>query len=269
LEGREGLLRIAGARELLAAWGLLSFKETTPWVWSRVAGDVMDVMLLASSARQPLRRSRSLGALGVVAAVTAVDVYAGVSAARGPTGQAGARASAGGAANGEIAETILVKKSPEECYRLWRDLTQLPRFMPLLRSVRALDERRSHWVLETPVGMRVEWDAEITRDEPGRRLAWRSSPNAQIAHAGVVRFREATGQRGTFVRVAAQYRLLSGYGGSRQLAKLVEKAPQARQREELRRFKQLLETGVVPTTAGQPHGRRSLLGTTLQHWSQI
>lgn len=267
MEGREALLRVAGARELVAAWGLLRSGESTPWLWARVAGDVMDLAMLGASATQAARQPRALKALGVVAAVTAVDVWAALGASSKQYTRPQGRAYSARSAEGTLAETIVVKKTPEECYRYWRKLAQLPSFMPLLRSVVEIDEARSHWVFEGPAGVQLEWDSQITHDEPGRRIAWRSLPNSQLAHAGVVRFSEATGKRGTLVRLTADYRLLPQFGGSRHLVSLIQKAPRARLREDLRRFKALLETGVLPTTEGQPHGRRSMLGKAFQRWS--
>lgn len=266
MESREGAVRVAGARELTAAYGLLSAGDPTPWLWSRVAGDVMDLLMLGAAARRRPRRNRALTAFGIVAAVTAIDVWAGFSAARRKELQRPEYA-ASGRAEGAIEESLIVNKSPEQCYSYWRKLEQVPRFMSLLRSVTEIDAQRSHWVLEAAPGVHIEWDAELTHDDPGRRLAWRSLPNPRIAHVGVVRFNPAPGKRGTVVRVITHYRLLPGFDGPRYLTSLFESAPRARVREDLRRFKQLLETGEVPTTEGQSHGRRSLLGKSLQRWS--
>jgi uncharacterized membrane protein len=207
-----------------------------------------------------------LTALGVVAGVTAIDLGAALGVTRNSSPGFGTRATPS-PADGVIVETVIVNKSSSECYDFWRNLGQLPRIMPLLRSVRELDERRSHWTLDTPGGGTVEWDAEITHDEPGRRLAWRSSPNSQIAHAGVVRFTDAPADRGTLVHVTAGFRLLPHFAGPRFLGRSLQGPPRARLREDLRRFKQILETGEVSTTEGQSHGRRSLLGKTLHRWS--
>jgi uncharacterized membrane protein len=162
---------------------------------------------------------------------------------------------------------MVVNKSPDDCYRFWRDLEQLPRFMSSVESVTALDDKRSRWVVSAPGGLRVQWDAQITQDEPGKRLAWHSLPNSQVAHAGVVRFDAAPGNRGTVVHVVAHYQLLPGAVGGAGLTRLLEGSPNARLREELRKFKQLIETGEVATTEGQAHGPRSVFGKAMQRWS--
>jgi uncharacterized membrane protein len=263
----ESLLRVIGARELVAAAGLLTQRNATPWLWARVAGDLMDLAVLSSSAAKagdPSRRRRSLVALSVIGAVTAMDVAAGLRYTRGSAGRFGVRFDRASAGDAVLGESMVVNKSPEECYRFWRDLEKLPRFMSSVERVTPLDETRSHWVLSAPGGLKIQWDAQITHDEPAKRLAWHSLPHAQIAHAGVVRFDPAPGNRGTLVHVVAHYRLLRG--GAR-LARLLEAAPNARLREELRKFKQLVETGEIATTEGQTHGPRSVLGKAMQRWS--
>lgn len=265
----EALLRVAGARELLAGAGLLTQRDPGPWLWARVAGDMMDLAVVGigtAAAPGSSRRRRGVTALGIIAAVTAVDLVASLQVSRQAALPAHAGKTPSGSLDGVLGESITINKPAAECYQFWRKLEQLPRFMQTLETVTELDERRSHWVLSDPTGSRLEWDAEITHDVPGERLAWHSLPNAEIAHAGVVRFAPAVGGRGTVVHVVAHYRVLPGATGAARLAGALESAPNARLRGELRRFKQLIETGEVATTEGQPHGPRSLLGKTLQRW---
>jgi uncharacterized membrane protein len=128
-----------------------------------------------------------------------------------------------------------------------------------LERVERIDDRRSHWIATAPAGMRVEWDAEIVGHEPDRGLAWRSLPGSAVRHAGAVRFEPAPGGRGTIVRLRMAVHPPGGEIGAR-LAGLFGESPLQAAREDLRRFKRLIETGEVPTTAGQPHGRRGPIG---------
>jgi len=154
-----------------------------------------------------------------------------------------------------VRRTISINKPAEEVYAFWRDFENLPRFMRHLESVRKLDERRSHWVAKAPAGTSVEWDAEITRDEPGALLSWRSIEGSEIDNAGAVRFLAGPAGRGALVSVTMQYRPPGGALGAA-FAKLFGEEPEQQVRDDLRRFKQLLETGEIPTTEGQPHGQR-------------
>jgi len=205
---------------------------------------------------------RSVTLIAFIAAVAAVDVAVSL---RKPTR---ARISSPAHAYELLEQSVIVDKPPSECYAYWRDLGNLPRFMPLLKTVKDLGSGRSHWVLNGPAGVRLEWEAQITREEPGRLIGWRSLPNSHLAHAGVVRFEPAPGDRGTLVRIVAHYQPLMTTAGKR-FARFLHSNPDAWVREDLRRFKQLMETGEVATTEGQPSGPRSLVGRTLHNWSQV
>ncbi|HEX4164249.1 MAG TPA: SRPBCC family protein [Bryobacteraceae bacterium] len=164
----------------------------------------------------------------------------------------------------ETHAVFLVNASPEEAYNLWRNLAGLPRFMVHLKSVRELDNRRSEWTAVGPGQREIRWSAEITEDTPNRRIAWRSLPNSDVQTSGSVDFRHDPQGRGTFVGVNVQYGVPGGPLTSG-LAALFGKNPEFVVREDVRRFKQLLETGEVPTTRGQTHGPRGIHG----HMEQV
>jgi uncharacterized membrane protein len=155
-----------------------------------------------------------------------------------------------------VKQSYTVNRSPEECYRFWRDFTNLPRFMTHLKSVRVLDDRRSRWEAKAPLGGSVSWDAEIINERPNELIAWRSVGEADVDNAGSVRFRPAPGDRGTEVTVEINYEAPGGRLGAT-IARLLGESPEVQVREDLRRFKQLLETGEIPTVAGQPSCRGS------------
>ena len=157
----------------------------------------------------------------------------------------------------KVRRTYTIGRSPEECYRYWRDLGNLPRFMTHLISVQVIDERRSHWVAKAPAPWgQVEWDAEIISDEPNALISWRSLRDADIDNAGSVRFQPAPGGRGTEVTVELNYEPPGGQLGVT-LARLLGEEPKTQVEEDLRRFKQIMETGEVPTVVGQTSGRAS------------
>ncbi len=174
------------------------------------------------------------------------------------TADADTRAALGGGRGVNVEEATTINRRPEELYAAWRDFEQLPRFMSHLVSVHRLDQRRSHWKAKAPAGRVVEWDAEIINDVPNELIAWRTLANADVVSAGSVRFRRADNGHGTELRVRLQYEPPAGKVGSF-VAWLLGNEPSQQIREDLRRFKQLLEAGEVPTTAGQPRGKQSLL----------
>jgi uncharacterized membrane protein len=142
----------------------------------------------------------------------------------------------------------------EELFRFWRDLTNLPRVMRHLESVTVLDDTHSHWKARSPGGGSVEWDAVIHNEVPDEIIAWKSVPGARVPNAGSVNFVDAPGGRATQVRVIIEYVPPGGRLGS-VVARLLGEEPGQQVREDLRRFKALMETGEVPTTEGQPSGR--------------
>jgi len=153
----------------------------------------------------------------------------------------------------KLEERLTIDRPAAELYAFWRKLENLPRFMRHLESVRTLGGNRSHWVAAGPLGTRVEWDAEIINERPNELIAWRSVEGSEIATAGSVHFVPAPGGRGTEVHVSMKYDPPVGKVGAL-VAKALGEAPEWTVREELRRFKQLMETGEIPTTEGQPMG---------------
>jgi uncharacterized membrane protein len=135
--------------------------------------------------------------------------------------------------------------------------------MSHLESVRVLDDQRSEWVARGPMDREIRWNAEITEDRNGERIAWRSLPGSEIKNSGFVEFRADPQGRGTFVTAQVQYDAPGGPLATG-LAAVFGKHPEFMLREDLRRFKALVETGETPTTAGQTHGPRGIHGHTEQ-----
>jgi uncharacterized membrane protein len=155
---------------------------------------------------------------------------------------------------------MTINRSPWDLYQFWRNFDNLPRFMKHVKSVNVIDEKRSHWVVDGPAGKSVEWDAEIINDEPNALIAWRSLANATVDNAGSVRFVPGPEGRGTEVRVVIDYIPPAGVVG-KWVSMLFGKNPESEIREDLRRFKRVMETGEVPTTEGQPRGTCTGSGT--------
>jgi uncharacterized membrane protein len=151
--------------------------------------------------------------------------------------------------------SVQLNCSPEQAFQFWRNFENLPRFMHHLDNVSVIGERRTRWRALGPLGTPVTWDAEITTERPNELIAWRSLPGSQVDVNGMVEFVPAPADRGTFVNVAIEYRPPAGAIG-RSIAKLFGKDPNFLMRQDLRRFKALIEAGEIPTTDGQTHGRR-------------
>jgi len=163
----------------------------------------------------------------------------------------------------QVRSTFLVNASPEQCYGLWHNFENLPRFMVHLKQVRLLGNNQTEWVASGPMQREVRWTAETREDQPNRRISWASLPDSDIETSGWVEFRADPQGRGTFVTAEVQYCAPGGPLGIA-FATMMGKHPEFMVREDLRRFKSLVECGEVPTTAGQTHGPRGMHGHTGQ-----
>lgn len=153
----------------------------------------------------------------------------------------------------KVEKTVTINKPADELYRYWHDFKYLPTFMKHLKSVEVYDDKRSHWVANAPLGASVEWDAEILEDRENEFISWASIEGADVENSGFVRFKPATGNRGTEVKVVIEYALPGGALASA-IAKLFGEEPEQQIGDDLRRFKMLMEAGEIATNEGQPRG---------------
>lgn len=252
------VVRLVGLRETATGVGILSSRRPAGWLWARVAGDVMDLALLGLALRSTRPgRGRTAAAAAMVGGVAALDWLA----AR-QLGRLDGAATAGPAEHAvKTRKSVTVNAPVEPLYRFWRDFTNLPRFMERLESVHATGEGRSRWRARGPAGMRVEWDAEVVDDQTNQRIAWGSVPGASLEHEGEVRFEPVPGGRGTMVTVELAYTPPGGVVGAR-VARLLGQAPEQQLQEDLRRFKQLVETGEIVRSEGVLLGAAQPIVTT-------
>ena len=245
------LIRGFGFRELGAGIGILSGRDAGPWLWARVAGDAADLAALGSALTGDENETgKTLFGFASVAGVTALDILC----AKQLTGaEEPSRGSL------RVESSILVNSPPQDVFRFWRDFENLPRFMSYLQSVRVTGDRRSHWIAKAAGAPAIEWDAEITEEVPGQRISWQSLRDSSVSNSGSVEFEAAPGRRGTIIRVQMDFGNRAHALGAA-IAALMGRHPEQIVDKDLRRFKQVLETGEIITTEGQSAGRRE--GTT-------
>ncbi|HEY0456577.1 MAG TPA: SRPBCC family protein [Verrucomicrobiae bacterium] len=148
----------------------------------------------------------------------------------------------------------ILHRSPEELYRFWRRLENLPQFSQHIVSVTPRSDTVSHWVVKAPGSKNVEWDAEVFNEHPNELIAWRSLDDSGVENAGTIRFEPAPGGRGTEVKVTLEYVPHVGKLGAF-LAKLTGEEPEIQVEDDLGRFKALMEAGEIPTIDNQPVGK--------------
>lgn len=154
----------------------------------------------------------------------------------------------------EIKRAITVDRPAQDLYNFWRKLENLPQFMHHLEQVEQKDHQKSHWKAKIAGGLPVEWDAEIVEDVPGQRITWHTTPDAQVQQRGVVEFKPATGNRGTVVNVEIHYTPPGGIIGQT-FGRLLNGVTAQQVKDDIGRFKSLMEAGEIATTEGQPTGR--------------
>jgi uncharacterized membrane protein len=153
----------------------------------------------------------------------------------------------GGKGDAVAARAVTINRPASELYAYWRDLTNLPSFMDNVVSITPIDGDRSHWIVKAPGGKTVEWDARITEAQPDALIAWTSEDGADVANSGRIEFRDA-GARGTVVTATIAYDPPAGIVG-KLVAKMFQREPAIQARRDLRRFKQLMETGEIATSS--------------------
>jgi len=154
----------------------------------------------------------------------------------------------------QVSRSVTIERPAQELYRFWRDVEKAPLYMLNLESVTVTDNTHSHWIAHMPGGKTVEWDAEITQDQPGRLIAWRTVGKSLMGHQGQIRFEPAGHERGTVVTTEIDFPVFGGSLGSL-LGKMFAHVPEQIAHENLRRFKALMEAGEIATIKGQPRGQ--------------
>ena len=150
----------------------------------------------------------------------------------------------------------LINRPRQELYAFWRDFRNLPSFTENIRDVEVIDEKRSQWTIAGPAGADVDLMSEITEDRPGEYIAWTSAEGSDVDHEGWIEFRDNAFGRGTEVRVFISYDPPAGAVG-KAVAKVLQREPRIQARRELRRFKQLMETGEISTSKAPDAGPRA------------
>jgi uncharacterized membrane protein len=250
-DGNTAVMRAVGMREIAAGIGLLSDPKPTGFAVARVAGDVMDLAMLANALSTPENdRGRTALATAAVIGVGLLDAFASeelattVPKVMHPAKETGSL---------RIRRSVTVNRPVEEVYAFWHNFENLPQFMKHLDTVRNTGERRSRWKARTPADMTaVEWDVELVEDRANELIAWRTLGISEITGTGRVQFVVAPGGRGTEVHAEFEY---SPPGGrvSAAVARFFRDVPGVTFENDLYLLKQILETGEVVQSDSSIH----------------
>jgi uncharacterized membrane protein len=239
---------LVGLREFVHAGAILALERPRPVraLWSRVAGDAMDLALLGAAWRSKRENSMRLAAAtGAVVGIGVADVLASIRFTRNADVKMQEP-------EVPVKASVTIHAPREQVYSYWRDFGNFPSFMAHVESIEMRDGVRSHWVAKAPLGA-VEWDAEIVQDRTNELIVWRSVEGSDVDHSGVVGFVDAPGARGTEIHVNMHVRAPAGRVGLT-VAKLLGEEPTVQVKDDLRRFKQIMETGEIVRSEGSPEG---------------
>lgn len=257
LQHRSALLRLYGLREIASGLLLLAQPNPALGLWSRVAGDALDLATLGTSlAKGNPDNPRLAAAIAAVSTVVAIDTAAARSAA-GTDANANANATEGEPSTPPSDEqtakrVIAIDQSPDDLYRLWREPSTLPRIFGDAANIDVLDASRTQWKVDAPLGRTLEWETEIVEERSGELLRWRSLPGGAVPTHGSVHFRPAPTGSGSFVTL--DLRFSSPTGPLAIAASLLPPAlTESAIGTALRRFKSLAETGRVLTADSRPN----------------
>jgi uncharacterized membrane protein len=214
--------------------------------WLSMAGGVGLAAYGLSSGRRGGLVLAGLGALLFRRGITGhCDIYQALGLNSAGTG-GDTRQALGGSAGVIVEESVVINRPVAELYRFWRNLENLPRFMSHLESVERITDTLSRWSAKGPAGTTFEWNAEIINEVPDRVIGWRSIEGSDVVSAGSVNFDESGIGRGTRVRVRLQYSPPGGKLGD-VVARLFGSDAATEIRQDLQRFKQLVEEGQTTT----------------------
>ena len=240
-EDDQRVMRLVGAREIASGFGILAQSKPTPWLWSRVGGDAMDLALLKSAMDSPRSdRDRVATATMAVLGITAADLLCSTRM----TAEPNAPYEAMQARDVHATAAVTVQAPINQVFGYWDGFQSLPRFMSDAASVVITGDRQSRWTLSAPAGRTLEWDAEITESRLNEQISWRTAEGSSVNVEGTIHFRTAPGNRGTQVIFDAHFSPPGGELGKK-IAGIFAEALGTKIGNDLRRFKQLVELGEI------------------------
>lgn len=247
-------LQVMGVREIATGIGILAARRPgAGHVQMRVMGDAIDLALLASAWDSAGRERHRLSiATAAVLGVTVLDVLA-----------TRKLASDGATHNPlQLRASISLEEPPDEVYRQLRDLSNLTAYLSHAHTVELQGEESFQLTSDIPFSGTSLWHARIIEDVPSRRVVWETLPESPLHMRGQLDINPRSGERGTLLRASVSIKPATPSLVT-PLARLLGSLPDQWLMQQLRRFRQYVETGEVATTQGQPTGRRSPLSRHL------
>lgn len=148
-----------------------------------------------------------------------------------------------------VQRSVTILKPRNELFAFWRDFAHLPRFMETLEAVQVVDAQHARWVWRGLGGRLLEYETEIQGEADGEHITWLGKRGDQLLFRADVRFRDAAANRGTEVTLTVGPGEPGGRMDGNALV-LMSRDPERQVRDDLARFKQLMEAGEIITAGG-------------------
>lgn len=242
------------------AWTSVNVSQTERWLSALTGGGLALFSLLRRD-----RLALGLGALSIALLQRSVSGHSYLyqllditTVERSPS----TRSQLAGQKGLRVQRRITINRSPQDLYNFWRDIEKAPLYMPFIETVMKTGERTSHWVAASPTGQTLAWNSEILHEHAGKSISWHTHGGPATANAGKVTFEAAPAGRGSIVTLELDYLQFSGsLKGS--IGRVLAQIPEREALETLRRFKELMEAGEIPSIQGQPTGKGRKEGVQL------
>lgn len=138
-----------------------------------------------------------------------------------------------------ITKSITVKRDVAGVYQAWSNFQNFPHFMKYIKHVEKTGPNTSYWEVQGPLGTTAKWDAEMTRNEANKRIAWNTkNRDGNVTTSGEVTF-NALPHNETQINVTLQYTPPGGKAG--EIVTNIFMDPEQQVTEDLRNFKAFVE----------------------------
>lgn len=151
-----------------------------------------------------------------------------------------------------IEASVVIGRPRDEVFRFYRDFTNLPRFLGDVMRVEPLGRSASRWTIQGPLHTKVTWTVRVTEERANELIRYETVTAAPLRTRWEVSF--GPGPRDEVTEVREVIRSPLGALGRIALAGL-GKNPGQEVAANLRRLKELLETGVVRDTSYAVRGK--------------
>ena len=141
-----------------------------------------------------------------------------------------------------IEASVTIQCAVDEVFKFYRDFTNLPRFVGDVMAIEKISPAMSRWTIQGPLGIRANWIIKVTQERTNELIRYQTVASPGLKTYWEIHFTPGSEARTTEVREVMKVPL--GRLGRAALA-LIGKFPAEEVSSNLRRLKEIMETGIV------------------------